>query len=214
MTDMAEWNALSEHDVLIVVDVQNDFCPGGSLAVPGGDRVVPAVNRLMQTFPHVVLTQDWHPEGHSSFASAHPGCEPFQTVELDYGTQVLWPDHCVQGTLGAAFHRELQVNRAELIVRKGFRRAIDSYSAFCENDHETATGLAGYLRERGFRRLFAVGIATDFCVKWSALDGRREGFEVAVIEEATAAIDMDGSLAAARAEMAEAGVALLPSFPG
>jgi nicotinamidase/pyrazinamidase len=210
---MSELTKISDRDVLLVVDVQNDFCPGGSLAVPEGDKVVPAANRLMAVFPHVVLTQDWHPQGHQSFASTHPGRAPFETVEVEYGPQVLWPDHCVQGTLGAAFHRGLEVNRAELIIRKGFRPAIDSYSAFYENDRRTGTGLAGYLRERGFRRLFLAGIATDFCVKWSALDGRREGFEVAVLEDACAGIDLDGSLAAAWAEMAAAGVRRLPSFP-
>jgi len=210
---MSDLTTLSDGDVLLVVDVQNDFCPGGALAVPEGDAVVPVANRLMAAFPHVVLTQDWHPEGHSSFASSHPGSAPFQSVELAYGPQVLWPDHCVQGTLGAAFHRDLAVNRAELIVRKGFRKAIDSYSAFYENDQKTSTGLAGYLKERGFRRIFVCGLATDFCVKWSALDGRRLGFEVAVVEDACAAIDLDGSLAAARRELEAAGVTLLPSFP-
>ena len=210
---MGDPMTLSDGDVLVVVDVQNDFCPGGALAVPQGDIVVPVANRLMAAFPHVVLTQDWHPEGHGSFASSHPAKEPFQTVEVDYGSQVLWPDHCVQGTLGAAFHRDLDVNRAELIIRKGFRKAIDSYSAFYENDQATSTGLGGYLKERGFRRLFLCGLATDFCVKWSALDGQRQGFEVAVIEEACGAIDLEGSLAAARRELEEAGVSLLSRFP-
>jgi len=210
---MGDWTTVSEDDVLLVVDVQNDFCPGGSLAVPAGNDIVPAINGLMRRFPHVVLTQDWHPEGHSSFASVHPGTEPLQTVEVDYGTQILWPDHCVQGTLGAAFHRDLEINRAELIIRKGFRPAVDSYSAFYENDRRTGTGLTGYLRERGFKRIFACGIATDVCVRWSVLDGRREGFEVALIENASAAIDHDGSLAAAMSDMREAGVEVLPNVP-
>ena len=196
-------------DVLIVVDVQNDFCPGGGLAVPQGDRIVPIVNRVMERFSHVVLTQDWHPPGHASFASSHAGTEPFQVIEMPYGEQVLWPDHCVQGTQGAAFHPELRTDRAELIVRKGYSSGIDSYSAFYENDHRTATGLAGYLRERGLQRLHICGLATDFCVKWTALDGLNEGFESTVIENASGAIDLDGSLEAARAEMRAAGVTLL-----
>lgn len=195
-------------DLLLVVDVQNDFCPGGALAVPDGDAVVPAVAALMPLFDHVVLTQDWHPPGHGSFASSHPGRRPFETIEAAYGEQVLWPDHCVQGTPGAAFHPDLDTTRAELILRKGFRREIDSYSAFFENDHRTRTGLSGFLRERGFRRLFLAGLATDFCVKWSALDARREGFGVVVLEDACRGIDLDGSLARAREEMRQAGVAL------
>jgi nicotinamidase/pyrazinamidase len=185
-------------DVLIVVDVQNDFCPGGALAVPHGDEVVPAVNRLARRFAHVVMTQDWHTPGHLSFASAHPGKEPFETTELPYGTQVLWPDHCVQATPGAAFHAALDLPQVELIVRKGFRRTIDSYSAFFENDRTTPTGLGGYLRERGFRRVFLAGLATDFCVRYSAEDAQRLGFEAVVIEDACRAIDLAGSLAAAR----------------
>ena len=192
-------------DVLIVVDVQNDFCPGGALAVPDGDAVVPVINGLLQAFPHAVATQDWHPAGHLSFASSHPGKQPFETVELDYGVQVLWPDHCVQGTDGAAHHRNLDVKRAELVIRKGFRREIDSYSAFYENDRATPTGLGGYLRERGFRRVFVCGLATDFCVQYTALDARRDGFEVVVVEDACRAIDLDGSLAAARDAMASSG---------
>ncbi len=203
---------LSDRDVLVVVDIQNDFCPGGALAVPDGDAVVPVANRLMALFPHVVLTQDWHPQGHSSFASAHVGGRPFDSVETGYGAQMLWPDHCVQGTQGAAFHPDLATDRAELIVRKGFRQEVDSYSAFFENDHATATGLDGYLRARGFRRVFFCGLATDFCVKWSALDARGQGFEAVVIEEACRAID--GSHAAALAELRDAGVGLLPGFPG
>ncbi len=204
---------LSDSDVLLVLDVQNDFCPGGGLAIPEGDRVVPVVNRLMQQIPHVVLTQDWHPPEHNSFASAHPGKAPYETVQAAYGEQVLWPDHCVQGTLGAEFHPDLDVGRAELITRKGFRAEIDSYSAFYENDHTTSTGLAGHLRERGIRRLFLCGLATDFCVKWSAVDGRTEGFEVSVVLDASGAIDLNGSLQTALNEMREAGIDLLPTFP-
>lgn len=200
-----------ERDILLVVDVQNDFCPDGALAVPGGDAIVSLVNRLMDRFAHVVLTQDWHTPGHSSFASAHPGKRPYETVEASYGPQILWPDHCVQGTAGAAFHRDLEADRAELIIRKGFHPAIDSYSTFYENDHATSTGLSGYLRERGFTRVFLCGLATDFCVHWSALDARREGFGVTVLEDACRAIDLEGSLAAARAAMAAAGVALTTS---
>lgn len=195
-------------EVLLIVDVQNDFCPGGALAVPDGDAVVPAVNRLATQFEHVVLTQDWHPPGHESFASAHPGRRPFETIEVAYGPQNLWPDHCVQGTEGAAFHPRLSVPHAELIVRKGFRRAIDSYSAFRENDRRTPTGLAGYLRERGLDRLTVVGIATDYCVLFSALDARAAGFQVAVVREACRGIDLDGSLDRAWRSMAEAGVSL------
>lgn len=199
-----------DDDVLVVIDVQNDFCPGGSLAVPKGDEIVPVVNRLMGQFRHVVLTQDWHPRGHSSFASTHKG-QPFTTIKLDYGDQTLWPDHCVQGTSGAEFHRGLNLTGSELILRKGFRKPIDSYSAFFENDRVTRTGLAGYLRDRGLKRLFMCGLATDFCVGWSALDGRREGFQVVVLEDACRAIDLNGSLAAAKAEMTKAGVALTAS---
>jgi nicotinamidase/pyrazinamidase len=200
-----------ETDVLLVVDVQNDFCPDGALAVPEGDAIVPLVNRLMDRFAHGVLTQDWHSPGHSSFASAHPGKRPYETVEAPYGSQILWPDHCVQGTAGAAFHPDLNVTRAELIVRKGFHPKIDSYSTFYENDRTTGTGLSGYLRERGFRHLYLCGLATDFCVTWSALDARREGFEVSVVDDACRAIDLEGSLAAAREEMRAAGVELLAS---
>ncbi len=193
-------------DLLLVIDVQNDFCPGGALAVAAGDAVVSVVNRLAQRFAHVVLTQDWHPAGHSSFASSHPGAEPFQTIAMAYGPQTLWPDHCVQGTAGAAFHPQLATDRAELIVRKGFRPEIDSYSAFHENDRRTPTGLAGYLRERGLTRIFLVGLATDYCVHYSAVDARRLGFETVVIESGCRAIDLAGSLAAAWTNMEEAGV--------
>ncbi|MBT8768538.1 bifunctional nicotinamidase/pyrazinamidase [Metapseudomonas boanensis] len=195
-----------EHDVLLVVDVQNDFCSSGALAVPQGEAVVPLVNQLAQRFAHVVLTQDWHPPRHMSFASSHPGRQPFDSVEMPYGTQTLWPDHCIQDSWGAAFHPDLQIPHAELILRKGYRRQIDSYSVFYENDRSTPTGLGGYLRERSFRRLFLAGLATDYCVLYSALDARREGFEVVVVQEACRAIDLDGSLASALAAMHAAGV--------
>ena len=192
---------------LVVIDVQNDFCPGGALEVPDGDAVVPAINRLAPRFPACILTQDWHPPGHRSFASSHPGHAPFETTKLPYGEQVLWPDHCVQGTAGAAFHQDLATAGADLVLRKGFRLEIDSYSAFYENDRRTPTGLAGYLRGRGISRLFFAGLATDFCVAWSAIDAAREGFEAAVVEDACRAIDLDGSLAAAWDEMRAANVA-------
>lgn len=192
---------------LIVVDVQNDFCPGGALAVPGGDEVVAPINAMMAQFDAVILTQDWHPAGHSSFASAHPGKTPFETVEMPYGTQVLWPDHCVQGTGGAAFHKDLRTD-GDLIIRKGFRPAIDSYSGFFENDKTTPTGLEGYLRTRGISRLTLAGLATDFCVAFTALDAARLGFEVTVDLKACRAIDLDGSLQAALGQMKEAGVEL------
>lgn len=198
-------------DALLVVDVQNDFCPGGALAVPQGDEVVPVVNRLAERFRHVLLTQDWHPPGHGSFASAHAGKKPFETAELYYGTQVLWPDHCVQQTAGAGFHRDLVVARAELILRKGYDPAIDSYSAFFENDRKTATGLSGYLRTRGFKRLFLAGLATDFCVHYSAVDGAALGFDIVVLEDGCRAIDLAGSLAASKTAMAAAGVTLSTS---
>jgi nicotinamidase/pyrazinamidase len=198
-------------DVLLVIDVQNDFCPGGALAVPQGDAVVPVVNRLAQRFADVVMTQDWHPSGHLSFASAHPGRRPFETIDLAYGAQTLWPDHCVQGSPGAAFHPGLALPQAELVVRKGFRKAIDSYSAFYENDRRTPTGLAGYLRERGFRRVFLVGLATDFCVHYSAIDARREGFAAVLVEDGCRAIDLAGSLAAAMRAMEAAGVGRIAS---
>jgi len=193
-------------DAFLAIDVQNDFCPGGALAVPRGDEVVPVINRLVGRFPRVVLTQDWHPQGHVSFASSHPGRRPFERIPVAYGEQVLWPDHCVPGTRGAEFHPGLDTRAADLVVRKGSDPAIDSYSALYENDHRTPTGLAGYLRERGCGRLFLAGLATDFCVQYSALDARREGFEVFVVEDAVRGIDLDGSLAAAWARMAEAGV--------
>jgi nicotinamidase/pyrazinamidase len=192
---------------LIVVDLQNDFCPGGALAVASGDGIVPAVNRLVAAFEHVILTQDWHPAGHASFASSHAGRAPFESVALAYGEQTLWPDHCVQNTSGAAFHPGLVAGKAELVIRKGFRRDIDSYSAFFENDRRTPTGLAGYLRDRGFDRLVMCGLATDYCVGWSALDGRGAGFAVSLVEDASAAIDLEGSLTRARSALDAAGVA-------
>ena len=198
----------TDQGVLLIVDVQNDFCPGGALAVPQGDEIVPLVNRLAARFAHVVLTQDWHPPGHLSFASAHPGKRPFETIELPYGTQILWPDHCVQGTPGAAFHPGLEVPHAELVLRKGFVATIDSYSAFRENDRETLTGLASYLRERCFGRVTICGLATDYCVLYSALDARAAGFEVAVETSACRGLDVDGSLEKAFAAMGEIGVAL------
>ncbi|MEM7742193.1 MAG: bifunctional nicotinamidase/pyrazinamidase [Pseudomonadota bacterium] len=198
-------------DALLIIDVQNDFCPGGALAVADGDAVVPVINALQSRFETVILTQDWHPVGHSSFASQQPGADPFSTTQMPYGPQVLWPDHCVQGSAGADFHQDLETDRADLVVRKGFRRAIDSYSAFFENDHETVTGLTGYLRDRGIERLTMTGLATDFCVKFSAVDAARLGFDVHVVEDACRAIDLDGSLAAAMAEMTDAGVAIVQS---
>lgn len=198
--------SVGERDILIVVDVQNDFCPGGALAVPDGDAVVPVVNRIARRFAHVVLTQDWHPPGHASFASAHAGQQPFDTVDFAYGAQTLWPDHCVQGSAGAAFHPGIDIPHAELVIRKGYHPGIDSYSAFRENDRRTATGLAGYLHERGFERVTLCGLATDFCVGFSALDARDAGFETAVILDACRGIDLDGSLSRALAAMRAAGV--------
>jgi nicotinamidase/pyrazinamidase len=195
-------------EALLIIDVQNDFCPGGALAVPHGDEIIPAVNRLAARFAHVILTQDWHPPGHASFASSHRGKRPFDTIDLPYGPQILWPDHCVQGTRGAAFHPALEVPHAELVLRKGFRTGIDSYSAFLENDHRTPTGLAGYLKERGIERLTLCGLATDFCVFYSAIDGRRAGFAVELVTTACRGIDADGSLARAMRAMSEAGVTL------
>ena len=197
----------SDHDLLLVVDVQNDFLPGGALAVPEGDAIVPLVNALAQRFEHVALTQDWHMPRHLSFASSHAGRAPFDVITLPYGPQILWPDHCVQGSFGAEFSSTLSIPKAELIVRKGYRRKIDSYSAFCEADGVTFTGLAGYLRERSFTRVFLAGLATDFCVAYSAVDARKAGFEVVVIEDGCRAIDTGGSLAAAWERMNDAGVA-------
>lgn len=193
---------------LIVIDVQNDFCPGGALAVAGGDEVVALINDMIDEYPVVVVTQDWHPEGHSSFAQSHPGAAPFSMVDMPYGPQTLWPQHCVQGSDGARFHPDLRSDAADLILRKGFRAGIDSYSAFFENDRSTPTGLEGYLRERGVAAVTLVGLATDYCVGYSALDAARLGFDVTVREAACRAIDLDGSLAAMRAQMRAAGVTL------
>jgi nicotinamidase/pyrazinamidase len=195
--------AVGERDVLIAVDIQNDFCPGGALAVPHGDEVVPLVNRLGARFAHVVLTQDWHPPHHSSFASSHPGRKPYDIVEFPYGPQILWPDHCLQGTAGAEFRKDLDIPGVQLIIRKGYRRLIDSYSTFFENDHTTPTGLAGYLRERGFSRVFLAGLAFDFCVRWSAEDAHKHGFDAVVIEDACRGIDVDGSVNATRRVLKE-----------
>ena len=198
----------TSHTAIIVTDVQNDFCPGGALAVSGGDEVVAPINALIQRYDNVVLTQDWHPAGHSSFASSHPGSPPFSSIEMPYGLQTLWPDHCVQGSLGAAFHKDLAWTKAQLVIRKGFRIPIDSYSAFFENDRKTPTGLAGYLRERSIDRLVLTGLATDFCVGYSALDAARLGFEASIVMDACRAIDLNGSLDAAKGQMRAAGVAL------
>jgi nicotinamidase/pyrazinamidase len=198
--------ATGDKDVLVVVDVQNDFCPGGNLPVPEGDRVVPIINALARHFRHVVLTQDWHPAGHQSFASTHPGSRPYDTVEVAYGPQVLWPDHCVQNTPGAEIRADLDIPHAALVIRKGFRPHIDSYSAFFENDHATSTGLAGYLRERGLSRVFVVGLALDFCVRYSAEDAKRQGFDVVVIEDACRGIDVGGSVKATHDSFAALGI--------
>jgi nicotinamidase/pyrazinamidase len=202
---------MNTDSVLLVMDVQNDFLPDGALAVPRGDEVVPIVNRLAARFANVILTQDWHPAGHISFASRHPGRKPFETIELPYGTQVLWPDHCVQGSRGAEFHADLAVRHAQAVIRKGYHPHTDSYSALLEADRVTPTGLAGMLRERGIRRVYCCGLATDFCVAWSALDAQAAGFETFVIEDACRAIDTGGSLAAARRDLAAAGVQLIAS---
>lgn len=198
-----------ETDVLLVIDVQNDFCPSGSLAVTGGDEIVHIVNRLAHGFQHVVLTQDWHTAGHSSFASSHPGKEPYEMVTMPYGPQTLWPDHCIQNTPGAAFHKDLDIPHAELIIRKGYRKGIDSYSAFFENDHKTPTGLGGYLKERGFTHVTCIGLAFDFCVRFSAEDARTLGFDTDVIEQACRAIELNGSSDAARKSFAERGISLV-----
>jgi nicotinamidase/pyrazinamidase len=202
---------INPNDVLLVVDVQDDFCPGGALAVAGGDEVVPVIHKIAPLFEHIVLTQDWHSPHHLSFASSHPGKRAFEQIEESYGPQTLWPDHCVQGTLGAEFHPALGLTRAELILRKGFRPEIDSYSAFFENDRTTATGLGGYLRERGFTRLFLAGLAYDYCVGYSALDARRLGFPAVVIRDACRAIDLNGTVAQMEQEFSSAGVELIDS---
>jgi nicotinamidase/pyrazinamidase len=207
----------SVSDALLVIDLQNDFCPGvngigGGLAVGGGNEIVPVVNLLAQKFAHVILTQDWHPGGHISFASAHPGAQPYSTIEVAYGPQTLWPDHCVQNTPGADFHPDLAIEHPELIVRKGFRREIDSYSAFLENDHLTSTGLADYLREHGIRRLFFCGLAYDFCVRYSAIDGTALDFECLVIEDACRAVNLPGTVEATDQAFEEAGIRRIRSI--
>ena len=202
---------ITQQDLLLIVDVQNDFCPGGALAVVDGDAVIPVVHRIAPRFEHIVLTQDWHPRGHHSFASAHAGKHPFEHVRVSYGEQTLWPDHCIQGARGAEFHPALQLTRAELVLRKGFRPEIDSYSAFFENDRTTHTGLAGYLRERGLTRVFLAGLAYDFCVAYSALDASRLGFAVTIVRDGCRAIDLNGSVAAVEKHFAAAGVALIES---
>ena len=196
-------------EALIIIDVQNDFCPGGKLAVNGGHDIVPLVNLLAAQHAHVILTQDWHPKGHSSFASQHKGSEPFTQIQMPYGPQTLWPDHCIIGSVGAKFHGALDVPNAELIIRKGFRQAIDSYSAFFENDHKTPTGLGGYLKERGITKLTCVGLAFDYCVRYSAEDAKALGFDVSVIEAATRAIDLGGTADATRKSFAERGITLV-----
>jgi nicotinamidase/pyrazinamidase len=202
---------ITSQDALLVIDVQNDFCPGGQLAVAGGDSVIEPIHQLASCFEHIVLTQDWHPADHTSFASSHPGKQPYESIEMPYGPQALWPDHCVQGTKGAEFHPALQITRAELILRKGFRPQIDSYSAFFENDRTTPTGLAGYLRERGLTRVFLCGLAYDYCVGYSALDARRLGFEAIILRDASRAIDLNGSVRKIESEFAAAGVVLISS---
>lgn len=198
-------------DALLVIDVQNDFTPSGALAVPGGDQVIPVIQKIAPLFQHIILTQDWHTPAHQSFASAHAGKQPFEQIELSYGVQTLWPDHCVQGSRGAEFHPTLHLPQAELILRKGFRPEIDSYSAFFENDRTTPTGLAGYLRERGITRVFLAGLAYDYCVGFSALDARRLGLPAVILHDATRAIDLNGSVARMEAEFRAAGVAIIES---
>ncbi len=200
---------IDSHDVLIVTDVQNDFCSGGALAVPRGDEVIVPIHVVATHFAHIILTQDWHPSDHTSFAASHRGRQPFESIKLHYGEQTLWPPHCVQGTHGAEFHPALNLPQAELILRKGFRRQIDSYSAFFENDHTTPTGLAGYLHERGLKRVFFTGLAYDYCVGYSALDARRQGFPAFVLRDACRAIGLGGSVAAMESEFAKAGVGVL-----
>src|SRR3984893_10432042 len=206
---MPDRTGISDQDVFLVVDLQNDFCPGGKLAVPRGDEIVPLVNRLAARFKHVILTQDWHPACHLSFASSHAGKKPYDTVQAPYGTQELWPDHCVQGTTGAELRKDLQIAHAELVLRKGYHREIDSYSAFYENDRETHTGLTGYLRERGLARVFIAGLAFDFCVRFSAEDAKREGFSVVVVEDASRGIDLNGFILATRQALARLGISCI-----
>ncbi len=197
-----------DSDCLLIIDVQNDFCANGALAVPDGDAIVATINSLSPQFKTIVATQDWHPAGHSSFASVHEGRQPLEQIDMPYGPQTLWPDHCIQGTNGAQFHPDLNMNCVQNVIRKGFRQPIDSYSAFFENDHSTTTGLSGYLRERAITRVFCVGLALDFCVRFSAEDARREGFDTVVVENACRGIDFDGSVAAAREAMISVGVEL------
>lgn len=196
---------------LLIVDVQNDFCPGGALEVPEADKIIPVINKLANEFEVILQTQDWHPAGHSSFASSHEDKNPFDTIEMPYGEQILWPDHCIQGTEGAEFHPDLKTERAQMIVRKGFRSHIDSYSTFYENDDVTTTGLTGYLREREINTLYMAGLATDFCVLWSVIDGIREGFDITVVEDAVKGIDIDGSVDKAWSEMLDAGAKKITS---
>lgn len=202
---------IDENSALLVIDVQNCFLPGGSLAVKDGDQVIPVINRLAKGFANVVMTQDWHTAGHTSFASAHAGKKPFETIDLAYGKQVLWPDHCVQGTEGAALSRDLSIPQAELVIRKGYHKDVDSYSAFTEADGKTTTGLAAYLKARNLQRLFIAGLATDFCVAWTAIDARKAGFDAYVVEDACRGIDTQGSLAKAWSDMANAGVKRIQS---
>ncbi|WGT64086.1 bifunctional nicotinamidase/pyrazinamidase [Variovorax paradoxus] len=201
----------NDKSALIVIDVQNCFVDGGTLPVKGGAEVVPVINKLAESFENIVVTQDWHTQGHASFASAHAGQKPFSSIKLSYGNQVLWPDHCVQGTDDAALHKDLKLPTAQVIVRKGFHKGVDSYSAFEEADRKTATGLGGYLKQRGIKTVYVAGLATDFCVAWTALDARKAGFEVFVIEDATRAIDLNGSLAAAWKQMTAKGVKRIQS---
>lgn len=198
-------------EALLVVDIQNDFCPGGALEVPDGDAIIPAVNRLIDRFDIIIQTQDWHPPKHRSFASSHEGKNPYDTVKMDYGTQVLWPDHCIQGSKGAGFHPDLNTLKTQVVIRKGFRREIDSYSTFFENDHQTTTGLTGYLRQRGVTDLYTAGLATDFCVKWSVLDGIDEGFTMHLVTDAVRGIDLEGSLGQAVEEMKQKGARFVTS---
>ncbi|PAU93938.1 nicotinamidase [Aliifodinibius salipaludis] len=198
-------------EALLIIDVQNDFCPGGALEVPNGEQIIPTINKLSREFDIVIQTQDWHPKGHSSFASSHQGKEPFEIIEMPYGEQVLWPDHCVQSSPGANFHPDLETKRSQLIIRKGFRKDIDSYSAFYENDDETTTGLTGYLKDRDIDTLCAVGLATDFCVKWSVIDGIKEDFNLYVVEDAVKGIDIDGSVDQAWQEMLDKGAQKISS---
>jgi nicotinamidase/pyrazinamidase len=202
---------INSRDVLLIIDVQNDFCPGGALAVADGDAVIAPIHRVAERFEHIALTQDWHPAGHASFASAHSGKQPFEQIEVSYGPQTLWPDHCVQGSKGAEFHPALNLVRAELILRKGFRTQIDSYSAFFENDRQTPTGLAGYLDERGLTRVFLAGLAYDYCVGYSALDARRLGLEAVILRDACRAIDLNGSVEKIERQFSDAGVQLIES---